>query len=264
MKQTLSIITLVILLSMSSVHANNSSNNIDKSNLDTGIGFGTGSVVGGMVAGPIGIVSGAFIGSLIGQNTANESNIKHLSNTNLQLEKELSKKSSKLEKLEENSSKQSLILNDAHHTIEKLLTQNHELKNRTLNFDIQFRTNSTHIEKQYHQYLCDLANALNTIPNVEIEVTGFADRIGDEDYNLDLSIKRASKVKDYLIKQGINKDRITTLAHGESQPLHPEASLENNFFDRRVNVYLRPAVISSENIANEITALEDKLSIVNK
>ncbi len=263
MKNTLSLTALVILLATSSVYANNSPENIDKGNLETGVGFGAGSIVGGLVAGPIGVITGAFIGSLIGQNTANENDIKHLSDSNLQLEKELSKNTSEIEKLENNNSRQSLILNDAHHTIEKLLTQNQELKNHALNFDIQFRTNSINIEKQYHQYLTDLANALNKSSYMEIEVAGFADRMGDEEYNLELSIKRASQIKDYLIKQGINEDRITTLAHGESQPLHPEINLENNFFDRRVTIYLRPTEISSENIANEITALEDKLSIAN-
>ncbi len=264
MKHYLLIPALALAMATSSAFANSDFDNVEKNNHETGIGFGAGSMAGGLVAGPLGFVTGAFIGSLIGENTANEANIKHLSHTNSQLENKLSEKSTKFEELEENSSRQSLVLNDAHHTIEKLLIQNQELRIHALNFDIQFRTNSSNIEKKYQQYLNDFANTLNANPNIEIEVAGFSDRTGDENYNLDLSIKRASQVKEYLVKQGIKEDRIITLAHGESQPLHPEENLENNFFDRRVTVYLRPIEISSENIASEISTLEREISVANK
>ncbi len=264
MKHSILLTALTLIFATSNTYANSSSENTEKNNLETEIGFGTGSVVGGLVAGPIGIVTGAFIGSLIGQNTANQADIKDLTYSNSQLETKLSENLSNFEDLAENNIRQTLVLNDAHHTIEKLLVQNQELKNHALNFDIQFRTNSSLIEKQYQQHLSDFATTLDQNPNIEIEVAGFADRIGDEDYNLNLSIKRATQVKDYLVKQGIKEDRIITLAHGESQPLHPEENLENNFFDRRVTVYLRPIEISSENIADEIASQESTLSIANK
>ena len=172
--------------------------------------------------------------------------------------------SNKLQILEEDNSKKSIVLNDAHRAIEALLTQNLELRNHALNFYVQFRTNSIKIEKQYQQYLSDLANALNTTPNMEIEVSGFADRMGNEDYNMQLSSQRANQVKEYLIEQGIEEDRITTLAHGETQPLHSDENLENNFFDRRVSVFIMPVEISSKNIAKEIAVAEEKLSVAIK
>jgi hypothetical protein len=78
---------------------------------------------------------------------------------------------------------------------------------------------------------------------------------------MDLSNDRANQVKEFLIQQGIEEHRITTLAYGESQPLHIEETLENNFFDRRVSIYLRPVEISTKNITKEINAEEKKLSI---
>ncbi len=261
MKITLLITTLAISLLLSPVFASNSTENTQANHIELGVGFGTGSVVGGLIAGPVGIVTGAFIGSLIGQNVVAENQTQHLRNANNELNDKLNKSSEKISVLEDTSSQQTIILNDAHTTIEKLLTQNQELKNHTLNFDIQFRTNSALIEKQYQQHLADLAHALNTTPQMELEVAGFADRMGDENYNMELSKKRAQQVKEFLVQHGINEDRIITLAHGESQPLNPEENLENNFFDRRVTVYLRPIEISAKNIAEKILAAEESLSV---
>lgn len=253
--------SLILLLTTLSGAFASDSENTDLFHTEKGIGLGVGSVVGGVIAGPIGILTGAMVGSLIGHNIVVENEKQHLIQSKDELNSKLVESSEKLQSLEDTWSRQNIILNDAHLTIEKLLAQNQELKNHALNFDVQFRTNSTNIEKQYQEYLVALANALNETPNIELEVAGFADRMGDEDYNMNLSDKRAQRVKNFLIQQGIEEDRITTLAYGESQPLHPEENLENNFFDRRVSIYIRPFEISSKNIADEIVATENELAI---
>lgn len=52
-----------------------------------------------------------------------------------------------------------------------------------------------------------------------VRITGHADRIGSEEYNLALSQRRAEAVKVYLIEQGIDEKRIATTAKGESEPV---------------------------------------------
>jgi OmpA-OmpF porin, OOP family len=57
-------------------------------------------------------------------------------------------------------------------------------------------------------------------PQVEtILVSGHADRIGNTDYNQQLSQRRAAAVKAYLVGQGIAEQRIETASLGESQPV---------------------------------------------
>ena len=266
--KTILAISLTLPLStLSPVLANNAPDVLDEANkphAEQGIGFASGAAVGGLVAGPIGIVTGALIGSLIGQNVADENEVTVLTKSNNEMTNKQKLTSEKLKTLEEINAQQSAVLNNAHRTIEKLFSQNLELKNHALNFDVQFRTNSIDIEKQYQESLKDLAKSLDATPNLEIEVAGFADRMGDEDSNMLLSKKRAKQIKDFLITQGINEERITTLAHGESQPLHAEKSLENNFFDRRVSVVVIPKAISTENIAEEIVNAEKELSVAIK
>ena len=52
-----------------------------------------------------------------------------------------------------------------------------------------------------------------------IVVTGHADRIGSDAYNQKLSQRRADAVKDYLVSQGVEANRIETVAKGESEPV---------------------------------------------
>ncbi len=57
-------------------------------------------------------------------------------------------------------------------------------------------------------------------PQVEVVlVTGHADRIGKDSYNQKLSERRAAAVKDYLVSQGVEANRIETAAKGEAEPV---------------------------------------------
>ena len=264
MKPTLYTTLLFSLIFVAPSFASDSVDHNNSNHAERTVGFTTGSAVGGVIAGPPGIIVGALVGSLIGQNVADESKKEFLQHTNAELENKIAKKDEQLRALKEDSSRKTLVLRDTHITIERLIQENQELKNHALNFDVQFRTNSIDIEKQYQKYLADLASALNTTPNMEVEVAGFADRSGDEEYNLELSIQRAKNVKEFLVSHGIEEERITMLAHGETQPLHPEENLENNFFDRRVSIYLRPIELSTKNIAEEIAKTEANREIVSK
>ncbi len=53
----------------------------------------------------------------------------------------------------------------------------------------------------------------------QVAVTGHTDRIGSDNYNLNLSRERAATVRDYLIAKGIPAQRITATGLGESVPL---------------------------------------------
>lgn len=52
-----------------------------------------------------------------------------------------------------------------------------------------------------------------------ITVTGHTDRIGSEEYNLDLSERRANTVADYLTQQGVPAGSVSTAGRGESEPV---------------------------------------------
>lgn len=197
------------------------------------IGLGIGSVVGGILGGPVGLITGAFMGALVGDTVGSDKEVQFLAS-------DLKQSNATINTLQKNNTEQQQALKDANIVIEKLLAQNQDLKLNTLEIAVQFSTDSSEIEKHYQVQLSHLADILYNASGVEIEVDGFADRLGDESYNMELSGRRAAAVKDFLIQQGVDKERITAHAYGESKPIKPNESLENNFFDRRAAIRLQP------------------------
>ena len=104
---------------------------------------------------------------------------------------------------------------------------------------LYFRTGSATIEDHDHELIASFARLSRNIPDPVIEITGYADRNGDAEANLQLSRDRTLSIKQLLSLHGINNTAITTVAHGETRPLHANQSLENDFFDRRVILRLR-------------------------
>ena len=66
--------------------------------------------------------------------------------------------------------------------------------------------------------LDELAQVLRDNPNVTIEMASHTDRMGTDEYNIDLSGRRAKSVIDYLISVGIKPDRLQSQGYGESRP----------------------------------------------
>lgn len=66
--------------------------------------------------------------------------------------------------------------------------------------------------------LDEMAQLLRDNPNVTIEMASHTDRKGSDDYNLDLSHRRAKSVIEYLIESGISADRLQYQGYGESRP----------------------------------------------
>ncbi len=63
-----------------------------------------------------------------------------------------------------------------------------------------------------------LVQMLNDNPNITIEMTSHTDRVGSEEYNIELSNRRAKSVVDYLIGAGISPDRLQYHGFGKSRP----------------------------------------------
>jgi len=75
----------------------------------------------------------------------------------------------------------------------------------------------------------DVVSKMKQYPQVEVVlVTGHADRIGTDAYNMALSQRRADAVKEYLVAQGVDKSRIETAAKGEAEPVVSCSEIKNN------------------------------------
>ena len=79
-----------------------------------------------------------------------------------------------------------------------------------------------------------LVGVLNKYPNTNIEIQGHTDSRGTEEYNLGLSIRRATTVKDYLQSQGIDGSRMSIKGYGETAPAYTNDTPEGQAQNRRV------------------------------
>lgn len=102
------------------------------------------------------------------------------------------------------------------HKREPLPTEAIILKNINYEFDSAQLTDSSlyNIDK----YLLPL---LENNPDIRIELGSHTDSKGQEAYNKKLSQRRAESVVNYLIKKGIDKDRLVPVGYGESKPIAP-------------------------------------------
>src|SRR5262249_48521571 len=68
--------------------------------------------------------------------------------------------------------------------------------------------------------LDEIAKALKDNPGItNVTITGYADRLGPEAYNLALSKRRAESVRFYLMRQGIEGNRLNLVGKGEADPV---------------------------------------------
>ncbi len=109
---------------------------------------------------------------------------------------------------------------------------------RAILYGIQFDHNSDRLKNSAMPTLQALQSALSANPQWSIVIEGHTDWDGSDDYNLDLSNRRAASVKAWLVSHGIEADRLNTVGFGESRPVSDNATSQGRALNRRVEVAL--------------------------
>lgn len=73
-------------------------------------------------------------------------------------------------------------------------------------------------------------------PNVNVLITGHTDNIGNAGYNQTLSLERAKSVQQYLVKAGLHSGRILVEGKGDTQPMVPNTTPQNQALNRRITI----------------------------
>ncbi len=105
--------------------------------------------------------------------------------------------------------------------------------------DVMFDRGSFTLKPGAIPKLRDAADILEQYPNQEILVKGFASEEGTEEYNLQLSERRADAVRKFLITEGIEQYRITSLGFGKAFPIADNSTPEGRALNRRVELQVR-------------------------
>tara|TARA_B100001113_G_scaffold352360_1_gene353513 strand:- start:1609 stop:2031 length:423 start_codon:yes stop_codon:yes gene_type:complete len=113
---------------------------------------------------------------------------------------------------------------------------NYDSKAVFANATVYFDFDKSTLTSKSIQTLKSAVNALNNNSTIQITLSGHADERGTREYNLALGQRRAEAVSDYLILNGVTKDRITVKSYGEEKPAvygQDETSYSKN---RRVEI----------------------------
>jgi len=99
---------------------------------------------------------------------------------------------------------------------------------------VYFDFNKATIKPVSYALLDDVAQAMKDNPKIKVEVQGHTDSVGNDNFNLKLSQKRAESVRNYLIKKGISSDRMVPKGYGENVPIADNRTKEGRDQNRRV------------------------------
>ncbi|MFS8606855.1 MAG: OmpA family protein [Gammaproteobacteria bacterium] len=99
---------------------------------------------------------------------------------------------------------------------------------------VNFEFNSATLTTEAREILLGVAEALRGEPNLRAEIAGHTDSSGSDQYNLELSQRRAEAVRDFLVSQGIAASRLIARGYGESQPIADNSTESGRALNRRV------------------------------
>jgi len=82
---------------------------------------------------------------------------------------------------------------------------------------VYFTSNDAALLPEAKKVLDEVANVMENVPDITIELSSHSDSKGSDEYNLALSKKRAKAAADYIISQGVSANRITGIGYGETK-----------------------------------------------
>ncbi len=211
-----------------------------KSSKEETIGIGSGAVIGAAAGGPVGFFIGATLGAKLG-DAWHDKNEKLAS-----LETTLASSQGSVTRLESDIDALSAELERLRGVARPELVS---LMQAGIAMDLLFRTDETVLPGDLDRRLTRLAGTLATMPEIRIQLDGFADERGDETYNFGLSEKRVDFVRERFVAAGVAPERIAASAHGESAAA--DDSIDSLALERRVSVRLfiddAPSVAANPN-----------------
>lgn len=190
----------------------------------TAVGAVAGAVLGHQVDGDKGRFVGALVGAIAGNAVG-----RYMDEQQRELERELSREQAEdeiqISRLADNSLK------------------------LDVSSEVTFDFDSSMIKVGFRDSLNKVAGILADYPSTAVHIIGHTDNVGAEQYNHDLSVRRADSVRNYLVTQGVNARRARRQGFGETLPVADNSTPSGRERNRRVEIYLKPIVEGNESDA---------------
>lgn len=104
---------------------------------------------------------------------------------------------------------------------------------------VQFKTGSAELANETDDVLEDVVRIVKSHSEItRLRIEGHTDTTGTPELNQKLSEERAAAVKDYLVRHGIEADRLTSKGMGQERPIADNATEEGRAQNRRVEFHV--------------------------
>ena len=104
--------------------------------------------------------------------------------------------------------------------------------------DILFDVNKATLKQDLKTSLAKVAGILSVYQQFNVSIEGNTDNTGSEEHNMKLSQQRADNVRDFLVEQGIDGNRLTAKGLGMSMPIADNSTKEGRQKNRRVDLVI--------------------------
>jgi outer membrane protein OmpA-like peptidoglycan-associated protein len=112
--------------------------------------------------------------------------------------------------------------------------------------DVLFDFNKYTLKPEARERLARISGIVLAYPDLKLQIEGYTDSIGSDEYNQTLSEKRAGAVRGYLISSGVSMDNVTAVGMGKADPIADNTTAAGRKLNRRVEMIVSGDVIGSE------------------
>lgn len=114
--------------------------------------------------------------------------------------------------------------------------------------DVLFDFNKYTLKPEARERLARISGIVLAYPDLKLQIEGYTDAIGSDEYNQTLSEKRAEAVRDYLVSSGVSMNNVAAEGMGKSDPVADNSTAAGRKLNRRVEM-----VVSGDVIGTSIT-----------
>jgi outer membrane protein OmpA-like peptidoglycan-associated protein len=109
--------------------------------------------------------------------------------------------------------------------------------------DVLFDTGRYTLKPNAQIALAKVSTILQLYPGLTVQVEGYTDSVGGDDYNMKLSQNRANAVHDFLVQNGVPAASVTAQGFGKANPVADNGTAAGRTQNRRVNLVVSGAAI---------------------
>jgi len=112
--------------------------------------------------------------------------------------------------------------------------------------DVLFDTGKYTLKTETQISLAKVSGILQAYPGLKLQVEGYTDSVGGDEYNQKLSENRADAVRNFLLTQGVQEVNITAMGYGKAKPVADNATAQGRAQNRRVQLVVSGDAIGVE------------------